>query len=213
MNTDIGSTIYICAGAVVLMSNQIPQTDRCDGLDALLYSQTVASHKEPDLSKFEAWTHAGKVAMRVAGAMFLENPQVSLPVPLPESFSLVELGRKVLRHWVPDTQLAALSDQPVTALASELLCRHVSDQGRCIRIMFGVISLDLIHTMAIIGFESDEVVVGDLLHHRFNPQKVQGNISVDSYRVQLEREDYDLSRATVIALLGARRSEQIIALS
>lgn len=213
MNTGIGSTIYICAGAVVLVSDQIPESDECDGLDALLYSQTVASHKEPDLSKIEAWTHAGKVAMRVTGAMFLENPQVNLPVQTSESFSLVELGRKVLRQWVPDTQLAALSDQPSTALASELLRRHVSGPGRWIRIMFGVISQDLIHTMAIIGFESDDVVVGDLLHHRFNPERVQGNISLDSYRAQLEREDYDLSREAVIALLGTRRSEQIIALS
>lgn len=220
MNTGGGFTTFICAGAVIMVADELPESDRHDGLDALLYSQTVASHKVPDFSEVEPWIHANKVAMRVMGAMLLDNPNVSLPVPMPGSFTLVELVQQIPRQWMPvataqalDTGLKLLSDQASAALASEVLQKHVLHEGRWIRFTFGFITQDLAITTVVIAFEFDEVIVGSVLGHRFNTEKVLGNVSVDGYKALLDPEDYDLSRAKVISLLGARRQEQIIALT
>ncbi|MHC8348549.1 hypothetical protein ACYZT7_03990 [Pseudomonas sp. RT4P38] len=219
MNAGVGFKTFICAGAVILVADELPESDRHDGLDALLYSQTVASHKVPDFSEIEPWTHANKMAMRVTGAMLLGNPNVSLPVPMPGSFTLVGLMQQIPRQWMPvatanalDTSLKLLSGQASAALASEVLQQHVLHNGRWIRFTFGFITQGLAITTVVIAFEFDEVIVGNLLCHRFNTEKILGNVSVDGYKALLDPEDYDLSRAKVVSLLGARRQEQIIAL-
>ena len=220
MNTGVGFKTFICAGAVILVADKLPEPDRHDGLDALLYSQTVASHKVPDFSEVEPWTHANKIAMRVMGAMLLDNPNVSLPVRMPGNFTLVELTQQILRPWLPaataqalDSRLEFLSGQASAALASEILQQHVLHQGSWIRFTFGFITQGLAITTVVISFEFDEVIVGSLLRHRFNTEKLLGNVSVDGYKALLDLEDYDLSRAKVVSLLGARRQEQIIALT
>ena len=66
---------------------------------------------------------------------------------------------------------------------------------------------------AAISFEVDEVIVGNLPAHRFRHEKVLGNVSISAFNALVEPEDYDLSRETVVSLLGARRQEQIVQLS
>lgn len=220
MNTGVGFKTFICAGAVILVAVELPESDRHDGLDALLYSQTIASHKVPDFSEIKPWTHANKMAMRVVGAMLLDNPNVSLPVPMPGKFTLVELMQQIPRQWMPaataqalDSSLELLSDQASATLASEVLQKHVLHQGRWIRFTFGFITQGLVITTVVISFGFDEIIVGNLLRHRFNTEKILGNVSVDGYKALIDPEDYDLSRAKVISLLGARRQEQIIPLT
>jgi hypothetical protein len=217
MNAGFGFKASICAGAVILMADELPESERYDGLDALLYSQTVASHKVPDLTEFESWAHADKMAMRVMGATLLDDPSVSLPVPLPGSFTLAELAQQVLRQWMPAataealyTSLELLSDQAVTSPANEVLRKYALQQERWIRFKIGVLSQGIAMSVAVISFEIDEVVADNLLCHRFSTEKVPGNVSVTGYKALIDPEDYDLSRAKVISLLGSRRQEQII---
>jgi hypothetical protein len=218
MNT--GYKTFVCAGAVILLADELSAADRSDSLDALLYAQTVASHKVSDVHDVESWAHANKVAMRAAGAMLLDNPGVSFPAPMPESFTLLELATGLLHHWIPATaarvcaaaielQLKGVS----AAIAKQIIQSHVLLEGKRIRFMLGFASPGTELSTVILSFEVGESVVDNVLHHRFNSKSGLGNVFVEGYRALIDPEDYVFSRAKVISLLGERRQEQIIALS
>jgi hypothetical protein len=220
MNTGIGFKTFICAGTVVLVADELLESDRCDGLDALLYAQLVASHKCPDFAQVDPWNQANKVALRVTGAMLLDNPQASLPVPMPGSFSLVEWARRTFQQWVPaatgevvDLSLDSLSSKAAPTLAMEVLLENALYKDRWVRFGFSLLSRGLGVSTVFIAFEVDEVIEGNLLLHRFSTANVRGNVSIDGYRALIDPEDYVFSRDKVIALLGDRRQEQIIALA
>ena len=211
---------FICAGAIVLVMADLPQANTTDSLDALLYSQTVAANKVTDFSRGEPWANANKIALRVTGALLLDNPVTSLPAPMHDSFSLLELAQEVLRSWLPVTAASVLEstwqnrlDQPFSTIAMETLQQHVVHQGRWIRFMFSLLCADQTITTVMIAFEFDEVIVGNVLQHRFNTEKVLGNLSTDGYKALVDPEDYEFSRATIISLLGDLRHEKIIALA
>ncbi|MDI2142865.1 MULTISPECIES: hypothetical protein [unclassified Pseudomonas] len=220
MNTDVGVKTFICAGTVVLVADELLESDRCDGLDALLYAQLVASHKCPDLTQVDSWNQANKTALRVTGAMLLDNPHASLPVPMPGSFTLAELIRRIFHQWVPaatdevvGSSLTLLSMQASSGHAMEVLLQHSLHEGKWVRFGFSLLSRDLSVSTVFIAFEVDEVIEGNLLCHRFNTANVLGNVSIDGYKALFDPEDYVFSRDKVIALLGDRRQEQIIALA
>ncbi|CAI8925382.1 hypothetical protein [Pseudomonas sp. IT-P395] len=218
MNT--GSKTFVCAGAIILLADELSTADRSDSLDALLYSQTVASHKVSDVSDVTAWTHANKMAMRATGALLLDNPGVSLPLPMPDSFTLLEFATRLLHHWIPATvtrvsasAIESQLKQVSVAVANESIQPHILSGGNCIRFMLGFASAGTTLSTVILSFESAESIVDNVLHHRFNSKSVQGNVFVEGYRALIDPEDYIFSRAKVISLLGERRQEQIIALS
>ena len=64
MDANSGFKLFVCAGAIVLVADEVSESDRCDSLDALLYSQTVAARKVADFALVESWCHANKMAMR-----------------------------------------------------------------------------------------------------------------------------------------------------
>ncbi|MHB2245860.1 hypothetical protein ACX64O_03155 [Pseudomonas fitomaticsae] len=219
MNKGIGFKTFICAGTVVLVADELLESDRCDGLDALLYAQLVASHKCPDFAQVDPWSQANKIALRVTGAMLLDNPQASLPVPMPGSFSLAELTRRILHQWVPaatdevlDLTLDSLLCKASPTPAMEVLFENALHKSRWVRFGFSLLSGSLGVSTVFIAFEVDEVIEGNLLCHRFNTANVRGNVSIDGYKALIDPEDYVFSRDKVIALLGERRQEQIIEL-
>jgi hypothetical protein len=215
MNTGIKT--FVCAGAVVLVADELSAADRSDSLDALLYSQMVASHKVSDIRDVEAWAHANKMAMRATGAMLLDNPGVSFPAPMPESFTLLEFAIRLLHHWIPATATrvcaSAIELQLRQVSAAIAIQPHVLLEGNCIRFMLGFASSGTEVSTVILSFEVEDSVVDNVLHHRFNSKSVLGNLFVEGYRALIDPEDYDFSRAKVISILGERRQEQIIALS
>jgi len=220
MDFNSGYKPFICAGAVILVANDLSESNTRDILDALLYAQTAAANNVTDFSQTASWTNAHKIAMRVTGAMLLDDPDASLPAPMHDSFSLIELVQKVLRNWPLGTAASVLDSTGQSRLdlrfstpAIETLQQHVVHQGRWVRFMFSLISADLTITTVMIAFEFDEVMGGNVLQHRFNTEKVLGNLSVDGYRAQADPEDYEFSRATIISLLGELRNEHIIALA
>lgn len=220
MNTLTGFKTFICAGTVVLVADELSAAEQQDGLDALLYAQTVACHKHPDVAQVEPWNHASKIALRMTGALLLENPEASLPVPMPDNFTLAEVTERILHPWVPAstsevvrTCLGPVSRQASSDRAMAVLQQHALLEGRWIRFGFGFLSQDLKLSKVVIAFEFDEVVNDSLLCHRFNTENVRGNVSIDCFQALIDPEDYAFSRDKVIALLGARRQEQIIALT
>ncbi|MBV6826158.1 hypothetical protein [Pseudomonas sp. PD9R] len=215
MSKGLNYETFICSGALMLVADELSAPERQDGLDALLYAQTVASHQFPNADEHDSWVHANKMAMRTLGGMLFSDPYVSLPVPLPGSFDLSELAQQVLRQWLPAAGVKFLNTclQRLSSPAKDVLRKHALQQDRQVRFQFGVMSAGTTLTVATIAFAYDEAIVGDLSAYRFLPEKVLANVSVSGYRVNLEPEDYDLSRATVISLLGNRRQERIIQLN
>jgi hypothetical protein len=220
MGSGMNYSTFICAGTVVLVADELSMSDRQDGLDALLYAQTVATRKVPDFAEFESWAYANKMAVRTLGGMLLNDSHISLPALLYGSFALEDLALLVLRQWLPaaaikamEDNLSTLAQQASDTVASDLLRTHALQQETRVQFKFGVMSDDLSIDVAAIAFEYDEAIAGHLLSHRFSHEKVLGNVSICALKAQLESEDYELSRATVISLLGARRQEQIIQLS
>lgn len=219
MHKTLGFKAFICAGAVILVADELSESDTQDSLDALLYSQAAATNKITDLTQVETWTRANKMAMRVTGAMLLDNPDANFPVSMPGRFSLLGLARQVLGEWIPETVASVMDsnvqlrlEQALAAPAIEELQQHVVHQDKWVRFMFGVVCPDLTITVVLIAFAFDEPIVDNVLRHRFNSEKVLGNLYVDGYKALADPEDYDLSRATIISLLGERRHKQIIAL-
>lgn len=220
MNKDAGFKTYICAGALIWVADELSAADRLDSLDALLYCQTVAAHKTAQFSDKQAWAHANKMAIKVTGAMLVDNPNVSFPVSMPATFTLPELVQRIMRPVMPLTMVDSQdsgwqvpADQATAVLASELLQTHVVYQERWIRFMFSIVSPGVTITTAMISFEYDENIVSAVLEQRFSTEKIVGDLFVDAYKAFTETEDYDFSRATIISLLGARRQEQVIALA
>lgn len=211
---------FVCAGAVILVADELSESDSSDSLDALLYSQTVASRKVLDVRDVESWIHANKMALRTTGAMLLDNPGGNLPVPMPESFTLLEFATRFLHRWIPATvthvsasaiELQLKQDTAAAARAS--IQSHVIREESCIRFILGVASSGIEVTAVILSFEVEDSIVGNVLHHRFNSKNIRGNVFVEGYRALIDPEDYVFSRAVAISLLGERRQEQIIALS
>lgn len=220
MNAGVGFKAFVCAGTVVLVADELLASDRCDGLDALLYAQLVASRKCPDFAQVDAWNQANRIALRVTGAMLLDNPQASLPVPMPRSFTLAELTRRILYQWVPattdevvDLSLDSLLSEASPTPATGVLFENALHEGRWVRFGLSLLTRGLGVSTVFIAFEVDEVIEGNLWCHRFNTANVRGNVSIDGYRALIDPEDYVFSRAKVIELLGERRQEQIIALA
>lgn len=220
MSSGLNYTTFICAGAVILVADELSTSDRQDGLDALLYAQTVATRKVPDFEEFESWAYANKMAVRTLGGMLFNDPHISLPAPLYGRFTLGDLALLVLHQWLPAAAVKAMGDslanlaqQAPDSVAIRLLRAHALQQETRVQIKFGVLSNDLCIDVAAIAFEYDEAIVGHLLGHHFSHEKVPGNVSISALKAHLESDDYELSRATVISLLGARRLEQIVQLS
>jgi hypothetical protein len=218
MDEAFGFKLFVCAGAIVLVADEVSGADKCDSLDALLYSQTAAARKVADYSLGESWCHANKMAMRITGALLLDNPGVSLPPATPGHFSLLGLAQQVIHKRMPssaiwgDSSFSSLLERATAALARDTLQKHVLHEQRWIRFMLAVISPELNITTVMIAFEFDEPIVDHVLEHRFSTEKVLGNVSIDIYRALADPDDYELSRQTIISLLGERRQEQIIAL-
>lgn len=218
MDEVAGFKLFVCAGAIVLVADEVSESNQCDSLDALLYSQTVAARKVADFSQVEAWCQANKMAMRITGALLLDNPAVSLPLATLGSFSLLGLAQQVIQKRMPssalwgDSSFPSLLDRASAALARDTLQEHVLHEQRWIRFMLSIISPGLNITTVMIAFEFDEPIADQVLEHRFNTEKILGNVSIDIYRALVDPEDYELSRKTIISLLGERRQEQIIAL-
>ncbi|MCP1421355.1 MULTISPECIES: hypothetical protein [Pseudomonas] len=218
MNTDLNYTTYVCAGSVVLVADEVSGPDRQDGLDALLYAHTVASHKFPEFGTFDDWAQANKMAVRTLGGTLYSDSHVSIP-PLPDTFSLSELLPQVMGQRLPDAALRSLiasleqlSCQDPTSPPNELLRKHAVQQCRWIRLQLGVMSAGTRMAVFTIAFEYGEPVADSLAVQRFRQEKVNTNLTVSGYQALVEREDYDLSRDTVIALLESRRQEQVIEL-
>ena len=212
------SKVFVCAGALVLVSKELSASDIDDSLDALLYSQTVASHKVPDAVEYEAWNDANKTALKVTGALFFDDPVISAPVTTPDTFTLLELTQELLQGWAP----AVLNQQVIANLTSqlesngaalELLQRNTLQEGKSIRFMLGSVSAESTLTMVVISFAVKEPVPGNVLEQRFNAEQIVGNLAVDCYKALIDADDYCFSRARIIALLGERREKQIIALT
>jgi hypothetical protein len=219
MNTGLNFTTYICAGSLILLADELSGPDRQDGLDALLYAHTVASHKSPDFRTIDDWTHANKMAVRTLGGALYSDTDVSIPTPLNQSFTLSELLQRVVWKMVPSAasralvaSLERLSRQDPSSAPNELLRRHALQQERWIRLQVGVISAGSRIDVFTMAFEYGEPVAGSLAAQRFSREKVNANLTVSGYQALVEREDYDMSRATVISLLQSRRQEQVIEL-
>lgn len=219
MNTGLKFTTCICAGSLILVADELTGPDRQDGLDALLYAHTVASHKFPDFRTIDDWTQANKMAVRTLGATLFSDTHVSIPVSLPDSFTLSELLPRVAGQIVPSAasrslvaSLERLSCQDPASAPNELMRRHALQQERWIRLQVGVMSAGTRMSVFTMAFEYGEPVAGNLAAQRFSRQKVNANLTVSGYQALVEQEDYDLSRATVISLLGSRRQEQVIEL-
>lgn len=213
-------TTYICAGTVILVSNELSESDRQDGLDSLLYCQTVASHKFPDFAEFKPWIDASRMAVKTLGGTLFSEPDFSLPVPVSGSFTLGELAQQAVRHLVSTAaeqslkaSLEALALRAVALPESTMLHEQIVQNQKRVQFKFGVMSPGVSMAVAAISFEFDDVVSGTILGHRFSHERVIGNVSTGGYKALVESEDYDLSRATVISLLGTRRQEQIIKLT
>lgn len=220
MDANTGFDVFVCAGAIVLVANEVSASDRRDTLDALLYSQTVAARKVTDLASVVSWCHGHKMAMRITGTLLLDNPEVRLPVPTQGCFRLMELAKQVIHEampssavWGSDSNVQSQLDRTLATLASDVFQKHILHEGKWIRFMLSVLSPDLNLTTVMIAFEFDEPVVNHVLEHRFNTAKIVGNVSLDVYRALVDPEDYGLSRTTIISLLGERRQEQIMALA
>ncbi|KAE9648927.1 hypothetical protein [Pseudomonas sp. PB106] len=218
MNTKF--EIFVCAGAVILVADELSDADRSDSLDALLYSQTVAAHKAADMRDADTWIHANKVAMRATGAMLSDNPSGNLPITVLENFTLLELTTRLLHLWVPATAPCVRAstvelqlNQALATAANEQLQQHVLLGGKWIRFILGFVSAGTVITTITLSFEVADSVIDNVMQHRFSRESIPGNVFVEGYRALVDPEDYDFSRAKIISLLGERRQEQIIALS
>ena len=219
MNTGLNYRTYICAGSMILVADEVSGADRQDGLDALLYAQTVASLKCLDVSAFDDWVHANKMAIRTLGGALYSDTHIISPAGLLGSFTLSELMPRIVGQQVPAAALRSLiaslerlSRQDPASPSNELLRRHSVQQDRWIRLQVGVMSAGTRMTVFTIAFESGEPVTDSLATQRFIHEKTNTNLSVSGYQALVEREDYDLSRATIISLLESRRLEQIVEL-
>lgn len=220
MITALNYRPHLCAGAVVLVSNKLSSADRQDGLEALLYSQTVASRKFPEFDQFEAWTGASRSAMQTLGGVLLSEPDISYPACDRGSFTLGDLAQETLGQLVSvdagrslEACLKALSLRPQEDAANELLQAFTVQNGKRVLFRFGAISPGVSIVFAALSFEYDEHFVGHVLNHRFSHDKVVGNLSIAGFKAMVEPEDYDLSRETIRSLLGASRLEQVIGLT
>ena len=211
---------YLCAGAVILVANELSASDRQDGLDSLLYAQTVASHKFADSADFQSWINASRMAMKTLGGTLFSEPSISFPAPAAGSFTLVDLAQQAMSQLVSPAagqalkaKLEVLSQRASVFPESALLHTLAVQKERWALFKFGVMSAGVRTGFGALSFEFDDSVVGNILNHRFSHEKVIGNVAIGGYKAMVEREDFDLSRATIISLLGARREQQIIKLS
>lgn len=218
MNTKFET--FVCAGAVILVADELSDADRSDSLDALLYSQTVAAHKAADMHDADTWIHANKMAMRATGAMLSDNPTGNLPITVLENFTLLELTTRLLHLWVPATATCVRAstvelqlNQALATAANEQLQQHVLLGGKWIRFILGFVSAGTVITTITLSFEVADSVIDNVMQHRFSRESIAGDVFVEGYRALVDPEDYDFSRAKIISLLGERRQAQIIALS
>lgn len=211
---------YLCAGAVVLVANKLSAPERQDGLDSLLYSQTVASRKFPDFAEFYPWISASRTAMKTLGGMLFSEPDNSYPASDTGSFTLGDLAQETLGQLVSvdaehslKTSLEALSLRPLDSPESALLQAYTVQNQKRVQFKFGVISPGVSIIFAALSFEYNHKVMGNVLNHRFSHEQVVGNLSIAGFKALVEPEDYDLSRETISSLLGASRVEQVIKLT
>ncbi|WP_460123573.1 hypothetical protein [Pseudomonas sp. H3_G09] len=218
MSKDQSCTAFVCACALVLVTDDLSGQERQDALDALLYSQTAASRKASQFSAAQTWAQITDRAMRVAGASLTDDQEMNFPLPVSGGVTLLEVAQQTMDCWMPAINLPGgqrLSDLKLEATPATLglLRQHVVRDDKWIRFMFAVVSPGITIPKVVISFEYCGVIGADILQHRFTADDVVGDVCVSASKALLDREDYDFSRATVISLLGERRQEQVLALT
>ncbi|MFG6204564.1 hypothetical protein [Pseudomonas retamae] len=218
MSTGLGCNAFVCAGTLVLVASELPDAQKTDVLNALLYAQTVADRNVADLSATSLWTQARNRAMSVTGALLLGEPEIHFPVPMPSSFNVLELAQQAMHRANPD--MAVIADDWLQGLqleqtpaALEVLEKHVVKQDKWVRFLLTLVSAQASITTVVICFQAVGLMDASAIERRFSGGAIAGNMSVSASKALLEPEDYDFSRAAVLSLLGERCLEQIIGLT
>jgi len=218
MSTGLGCKAFVCAGTLVLVSNELPDAQKTDVLNALLYAQTVADRKVADFSASTLWTQARNRAMSVTGALLLGEPEIHFPVSAPASFTLLSLAQQAMHRVNPD--MAVIADGWLqrlrleqTPAALQVLEKHVVKEEKWVRFLLTLVSAQASISTVVICFQAANLRDASVIQRRFSAQALIGNMSVSASKALLESEDYDFSRAAVLSLLGERCLEQIVGLT
>ncbi|WP_332765079.1 hypothetical protein [Pseudomonas koreensis] len=218
MSTGLDCNAFVCAGTLVLVANGLPDAQKTDVLNALLYAQTVADRNVADFSPIASWTQARNRAMSVTGALLLGEPEIHFPVPAPASFTLLTLAQQAMHRVNPD--MAVITDGWLQGLrleqtpaALQVLEKHVVKEEKWVRFLLTLVTAQASITTVVISFQATGLREAPVIQRRFSAGALIGNMSISASKALLESEDYDFSRAAVVSLLGERCREQIISLT
>lgn len=218
MSTGLGCNAFVCAGTLVLVANELPDAQKTDVLNALLYAQTVADRKVANFSAIASWNQARNRAMSVTGALLLGEPQIHFPVPAPASFTVLTLAQQAMHRVNPD--MAVIADGWLQGLrleqtpaALQVLEKHVVKEEKWVRFLLTLVSAQAGISTVVICFQAADLREAPVMQRRFSAEALIGNMSISASKVLLESEDYDFSRAAILSLLGERCLEQIVGLT
>lgn len=217
MSTGLGCNAFICAGTLVLVANELPDAQKTDVLNALLYAQTVADRNVANFSAIASWNQARNRAMSVTGALLLGEPEIHFPVSAPASFTLLTLAQQAMHRVNPD--MAVIADGWLQGLrleqtpaALQVLEKHVVKE-EWVRFLLTLVSAQASISTVVICFQAADLREASVIQRRFSAEALIGNMSISASKALLESEDYDFSRAAILSLLGERCLEQIVGLT
>lgn len=220
-------SVFIDAGAVVLLSSALLEQERQDVLNSVLFAQLVANKKYPKFARADGWyeTYLG----------VLKDSWLQRSVAW-DSFAVDDASKRAMVNWVENrleapsarTTIAhvmrAFNDvvhlpdtHPAIERLREQTLRPENDEdgdspASCnVRVQIIVARQGLLMDSLFVEFKTTGQGANDPLGHLFSTEHVQGNIYLRWFNANLSPVLYGSIREAVVRKLGDKAANNILA--
>ncbi|MBC3385957.1 hypothetical protein [Pseudomonas sp. SWRI179] len=224
-------SVFVNAGAVILMPQDMLEQERLDVLNSVLFAQLVADKRNPNFSQMQAWYETYREVLSSAWLQ-REVAWKSLAVGDASTFKLTDwVGAPLAGHLDSATRddvcrvLNRVAQLPVTSPAIDVLREHVRkfkdgpSSGAAVEAACKV-SLQVIlaqHGPVLnsfyVEFNTTEQVVSNPLGQSFATDNILGNIQLKYFQVNLSDALYGPLREAIIKKLGDKTVKNIFDVS
>lgn len=224
-------SVFINAGAVVLLPLGMKEQERLDVLESVLFAQLVANKKYPDFSQTGEWYNAYREVLKNG---WLQKAVMwdSFTLNAASKCNMVDWLGNRLGKYVDQTVatevirvLNRVAQLPCTLPAIELLREHVQrhkvpepsettvETGCKVSLQVILAQHGPVLSSVYVEFETSEPVISNPLGQLFATDNVLGNIQLRCFQANLSNALYEPLRDAIIKKLGDKAAKNILDVS
>lgn len=216
-------SVFINAGAVVLLSADMLEQEKCDVMNSVLFAQLVADKKYPALTSLGEWYGAYREVLQT-GWLQKAVAWDNFTLDASSTCTMMTWVEKRLGTYVDQTKvteftrlLNRVAQLPCTLPAIERLCKRVqgtrSPEPACrVRLQVILAQRGPVLNSVCVEFETGHITTNPL-GSLFSTGPVPGDIQLRCFQANLSDALYAPVRDAIIKKLGDKAAKNIIDIS